>query len=300
LVTHPNLYLQKDIPTLLVSFARSGNSPESLKALKIADDLCDKIYHLIITCNEYGVLARYKNNYNSYVFLLPPEANDQSLAMTSSFTSMLLAGILIASVNSKIDFNAELKLLQNYAGKIFNSYLDSIKEVASLSFERAIFLGSGLFRGIAEESHLKLQELSDGRIICKHDSFLGFRHGPKAVIDEKSLLVFHFSNNMYSQQYERDLVQSINGGSKGLFRIGIMESDINIDLDLKIILGGNDRKINEKMLSIISVLPAQILGFFKSLNLGLEPDNPSISGTITRVVQGVKLYPYILKKMNYV
>jgi tagatose-6-phosphate ketose/aldose isomerase len=213
---------------------------------------------------------------------------------------MLLAGILIASVNSKIDFNAELKLLQNYAGRIFNSYLDRIKEVASLSFERAIFLGSGLFSGIAEESHLKLQELSDGRIICKHDSFLGFRHGPKAVIDEKSLLVFHFSNNMYSQQYERDLVQSINGGAKGLYRIGIMESDINIDLDLKIILGGNGRKINEKMLSIISVLPAQILGFFKSLNLGLEPDNPSISGTITRVVQGVKLYPYVLRKLNYV
>ena len=67
---------------------------------------------------------------------------------------------------------------------------------------------------------------------------------------------------------------------------------MDVDVDLKIILDDNKNHINEALLALISVLPAQILGFFKSLNLGLKPDNPSASGTITRVVQGVKLYPY--------
>ena len=292
LVTHPQLYLQRRKPTLLVSFARSGNSPESVKVVKLADDLCDEVYHLIITCNAQGELAAQKNRQNTFVFLLPTEADDQSLAMTSSFTSMLLAGMLIANIDLVSDLDDDLKLLQSYTKHIFNGYLSKLAEVSEMPFERAVFLGSGMFKGIAEESHLKLQELSDGKIICKHDTFLGFRHGPKAVIDEKTLTVFLFSNNAYAQQYEKDLVRAINEGQRGLFRIGIMEHDMDVDVDLKIILDDNKNHINEALLALISVLPAQILGFFKSLNLGLKPDNPSASGTITRVVQGVKLYPY--------
>ena len=292
LVTHPHLYLQKNRPTLLVSFARSGNSPESVKAVKLADDLCDDIYHLIITCNGQGQLAGQADRDKAYVFLLPPEADDQSLAMTSSFTSMLLAGFLIAALNEMNRFDEDLDILGRYAGRVFNGYLSELKKVSELLFERAIFLGSGLFKGIAEESHLKLQELTDGRIICKHDTFLGFRHGPKAVIDEKTLLVFLFSNDAYAQQYERDLVQAINEGQKGLFRIGVMEQDMDVPVDLKIILNDTNNRIDETLLALVSVLPAQIIGFFKSLNLGLKPDAPSESGTITRVVQGVKLYPH--------
>ena len=292
LVTHPRLYLQAERPTLLVSFARSGNSPESVKAVKLADEICREIYHLVITCNAQGELAGLAHRENTVVFLLPPEADDQSLAMTSSFTSMLLAGLLIAAIN-KSDFpEQDLTLLGKYAARIFNGYLSPLKEASEMPFERAIFLGSGLFKGIAEESHLKLQELTDGRIICKHDTFLGFRHGPKAVIDEKTLMVFLFSNDAYPQQYEKDLVQAVNEGQKGIYRIGVMEHDMDVDVDLKIILDDKENHIKEALLALVSVLPAQILGFYKSLQLGLNPDNPSASGTITRVVQGVKLYPY--------
>lgn len=135
--------------------------------------------------------------------------------------------------------------------------------------------------------------MSDGKVICKHDSFLGFRHGPKAVVNESTLVTYLFSNNSYSQKYELDLVESVNKGRSGIFRIGFMEHDIsNVDVDLKIILSDQNDSISEEFLTILSILPAQILGFFKSLELGLKPDNPSESGVITRVVQGVKLYNY--------
>ena len=173
-------------------------------------------------------------------------------------------------------------------------YLAELKEVANLDFKRAVFLGSGALLGTARESHLKVQELTDGQVICKYDSFLGFRHGPKAVIDSSTLLVYLFSNNDYVHQYESDLVQTIHAGEKGLYNIGVYETNGEyLGLDMKIELSGGSEKLDEEFLSVCSVLPAQILGFFKSLQLGLTPDSPSITGTITRVVEGVTIYPFV-------
>lgn len=295
LVTHADQYFFQEKPTLLISFARSGNSPESVAAVDLANELCENIYHFIITCNQDGALAKKCNRGNCYVFFLPPEADDQSLAMTGSFTSMLLTGALMSTID-KSDRESEKKIvycLSEYGKKILDVYLPSIEKIANLPFKRAVFLGSGPFQGISCESHLKLQELSDGNVICKYDSFLGFRHGPKAVINPDTLIVFQFSNNAYVQQYERDLVIAINEGERGLARIGIGENLAqDLGLDLLISLDNNEMSLPEEYLSIVSVLPAQMLGFFKSINLGLKPDTPSESGTITRVVEGVEIYPF--------
>jgi tagatose-6-phosphate ketose/aldose isomerase len=293
LVTHADHFFSSDKPVLLISFARSGNSPESVAAVDLANELCNNIYHLIITCNSEGALAQKCHRDNCYVFFLPSEADDQSLAMTGSFTSMLLTGSLLSQLDKKDEESKIVNRLCDYGITILNKYLDSIKEISSLPFTRAVFLGSGPIQGIACESHLKLQELSDGNVICKYDSFLGFRHGPKAVIDSDTLIVFQLSNNSYVQQYERDLVLAINNGEKGIARVGIGERiDTDYALDYAISLNKNDESLPEEYLAIVSVLPAQMMGFFKSLNLGLKPDTPSESGTITRVVEGVEIYPF--------
>ncbi len=306
IVTHPDYYFLPDQPTLLISFARSGNSPESIKTVELANEFCRDIHHLIITCNAEGHLAQKANPKNSFVFVLPPESNDQSLAMTGSFTSMLLAGILISKLNDLQVLQNDVNVLADYGHTILSLYPKAIKQVAQLPFKRAVFLGSGIFQGIARESHLKLQELTDGKIICKYDTFLGFRHGPKAVIDPETLLVYIFSNQSYPQQYEFDLVKSIYNGPKGIFAMAVSESKMaNCSSELAIVYGNPEdmegsikstptqfKKLKEEFLTPVSVLPAQILAFYKSLQLNLEPDAPSKSGTITRVVQGVKLYPY--------
>ncbi|MDB5261719.1 MAG: agaS [Adhaeribacter sp.] len=294
LVSHPKDYLQKQTPTLLISFARSGNSPESVAAVKLADKLCHKIFHLIITCNPAGELATIKSENNTFVFNLPPAADDQSLAMTGSFSSMLLAGLLISRLAFIDKLETQVNQLAAYGEAILTRFTSKLKEVAALDFKRAIFLGSGPLHGTARESDLKLQELTDGIIICKHDSFLGFRHGPKAVIDNTTLLVYLFSNQDYVLQYERDLVQDISRGDKGLYRLGVMEAnrkEQNIEVDLLLPLSDGSSPLDEELLAVCSVMPAQILGFFKSLNLHLKPDAPSVNDSITRVVQGVNIYP---------
>jgi len=144
---------------------------------------------------------------------------------------------------------------------------------------------------------LKLQELTDGKVVCKVDSYLGFRHGPKAVTDPSTLLVYLFSNVPYVLRYERDLVDSMGKGHGAMYSMGIMESpfverEIGGGLDLKIRLSDQEIGLDEEYLAICSVIPAQLVGLFKSLHLGLRPDNPSVNGAISRVVEGVQIYPY--------
>lgn len=293
LISHPAHYFTGSA-ILLISFARSGDSPESVAAVNLANEFCEKVFHLIITCNPEGKLALAESNNPTFVFLLPPECDDQSLVMTGSFTAMLLTGLLISRLHEIAALQSTVAQLSDYASNILNNYTEKLRAVAKLDFQRAVFLGSGPLRPAANESDLKLQELTAGKVICKFDSFLGFRHGPKAVINSATLLVYLFSNNAYVHQYEGDLVKSISSGEKGLFSIGITETAIkNMELDLMIELSTNGGTVEEEFLSVCSVLPAQILGFYKSLELGLSPDNPSETATITRVVKGVTIYPFL-------
>ncbi|HTE25083.1 SIS domain-containing protein [Flavitalea sp.] len=287
LITHPDLYFMKDVPTLMISFARSGNSPESLEAINLANDYCTTIFHLIVTCNENGRVIKNAKDKNYYCFILPENANDKGLAMTGSFTSMLLSVMLIAKLGKWKGMQSLLSDAIENAGIIMGEFLPLIKKVAEKKYDRVIFLGSGPLLGIARECHLKLQELTDGKVICKHDSFLGFRHGPRVVINEKSLIVYLFSNIDHVFQYEKDLAESIAADSVYLpaISIGRKIGDLqNTVLDIEF------NNLTNYFYILPVALIGQLLGFYQSLKLGLNPDNPSVSGAINRVVQGVTIY----------
>jgi tagatose-6-phosphate ketose/aldose isomerase len=279
-------------PTLLISFARSGDSPESLATVELADKYCKDLYKLNITCNKDGELALRSTGKNSYVFLLPEETNDKSLAMTSSFTSMLLAGLLILNIEQIETLRPLVTQLQACGEFILKNHISQLKNLAYTDFKRMVFLGSGPLFGAAHESHLKVQELSDGNVVCTYDSFLGFRHGPRAVVKNDTVVAYLLSNDPYVKKYELDLIRSINETSASVRSIGIgNEFDAReLSIDLSLTFPNGIAYIPEEFLSVFYVLPAQIIGFFKSLSLGLSPDSPSNSGSITRVVQGVKMY----------
>ncbi|MCW3120964.1 MAG: sugar isomerase [Flavipsychrobacter sp.] len=290
LITHPQLHFIKEMPTLLVSFARSGNSPESLATAKLADEYCDNVFHLIITCNKDGELVQ-NNLPNAYHLILPERANDKSLAMTGSFTAMLLSVILISKIDLLETLEPALRVLISEGKELVERHLPMIKAIAEQPYERVIFLGSGPLLGVARECQLKLQELTDGKVICKHDSFLGFRHGPRAVINEGSLIVYLFSGDEHVLLYERDLCLSIDADARNIPTVSYNQHIENLKNSLlSITFSEAPDSINE-LAFINATLVGQLLGFFHSIYLGLQPDNPSISGSISRVVQGVTIYP---------
>lgn len=290
LLTHPKLHFIKEMPTLLVSFARSGNSPESLATVKLANKYCDTVFHLIITCNADGELI--KNGLpNTYELVLPEGANDKGLAMTGSFTAMLLSVILISKIDLLETFLPSLQVLISETNELIGKQLSSIKAIAEQPYERVIFLGSGPLLAIARECHLKLQELTDGKVICKHDSFLGFRHGPRAVVNQGTLIVYLLSSDEQVLLYERDLCLSIDADVRNTptfsynYYIESLKNSI-----LAITFSEPADPLNE-LAFISAALVGQLMGFYHSLYLGLRPDSPSKSGTISRVVQGVTIYP---------
>jgi len=291
IVTYPDHYISKINPVLLVSFARSGNSPESVAAAKKAEETNPNMAHLIITCNKEGELAKCESLKNRYVFLLPEEANDKALAMTSSVTSMALVVLLLASLKNLESQESQVEMAASLVEQVLKKDANMLAEIASRDFERAVFLGSGPFYGLAHEAHLKVQEMTDGRLICKFDSFLGFRHGPKAVVDNKTLMVYLHSPKAQVRRYEDDLVRSINKEQRPAFKLAICDAcqhDENYDA----IVTFSEKKydIDEAYFMLAYLVPVQLFSIFKSIEYGLNPDAPSVSGAIHRVVQGVKIY----------
>lgn len=291
ITTHAPVIFQKEKRYILVSLARSGNSPESIAAIDLANSICgENIAHIYITCNAKGELVKKAEHKNVLSLVLPPETNDKGLAMTSSFTSMLLASALIFDMPNVKAKEFLIDTLSEKAEGMFAEYKDKTAEIASYNFERAVFLGSGEEKGIAEECHLKLQELTDGKIICLFDSFLGFRHGPKAALNEKTLLVYLFSEDDNVFQYERDLVIQINQQQKPMAQIYVAHKKRKIEnilFDMEMI---PKTQTQTEYDVILYVLVGQMLGMFKSMELDLNPDNPSVNRKIARVVEGVTIY----------
>src|SRR4029077_1522331 len=92
LLTYGGKALPPERPGLVISLARSGDSPESRGAIELLLHTEPEIHHLVVTCNEHGSLTKtWRDHAKVHVFTLPRETNDQSLVMTSSFTNLLLA-----------------------------------------------------------------------------------------------------------------------------------------------------------------------------------------------------------------
>ncbi|CAN5337579.1 SIS domain-containing protein [soil metagenome] len=294
LVTHFKNLVDSDTPLLLISFARSGNSPESNAVVHIADRYCSDIHHIAITCNPKGKLAQTVSQLeNGLTIVLPPESEDKGLAMTGSFTSMILTALYIA--NSKKTEN-QIQIIGNIASSaknVIKSCSSGLKSLSFKAFDRIVFLGSGPLEGISKESHLKVQELTDGEVVGKFDSFLGFRHGPKAVVNDRTVIVFLFSSDEKVFRYERDLVNEIQKDDVAMHCIGVFcnqDQADELDFDQKIVFDLKKESRESPFCSILYVIPAQILGLYKSLDLGLDPDFPSKNNMISRVVQGVTIY----------
>ena len=291
ILTFPGFFFNADSKVLLISFARSGNSPESVGTVKAVEQAAGQVAHIFITCNEEGKLAQMHAD-NILTLLLPPETNDLSLAMTSSYSSMFLACSLIAHID---DIEAQRSAIDTLSGSVrtmMDRYEDTIREVAASDFKRAVFLGSGTLKGVAEESRLKLQELTDGAVMCAFDSFMGFRHGPKAVVHSDCLVVYFLSPVPSTRRYELDLVRQIKAGGRHHSSVLVCQRKQGSDpsnCDFCIETGLPD-DFPGCYGAMAYVVVAQLLGFYKSLGCGLNPDTPSISGNISRVVEGVTVY----------
>lgn len=210
LVSNPYEFIEENVPTILVSYARSGNSPESVGAFDLFKENVKDISQLVITCNSEGELAKKASISDSDLCILMPEdSNDKSFAMTSSFSCMLLASLLIFDIDNLEENKKYLDTVINQGNSILDNNWKDIKELVDLDASRVVYLGSGILKGLCQEMALKNLELTSGKVITVCESVLGFRHGPKSIINDDTLVIFMNSNNKYTNLYDMDLIREI-------------------------------------------------------------------------------------------
>jgi tagatose-6-phosphate ketose/aldose isomerase len=287
-----------DEPFVLVSFARSGDSPEGNAVIQLAEELRPgKAFHIAITCNSSGGLARLVTELGprGYALLLPQETNDKGLAMTSSFTCMTIAGYLLGYLG-KVD---QYRLMTAGLSRIAVPFLDTASQFAYAitqeEFSRVFFIASRPSVAAAHEAHLKVQELSAGRLVAKAEDTLGFRHGFMSAVDNQSLVVLFFSEDTRRRAYELDLLRELQEKKLGKRVVIVVPGELTDDLPKGLshdcLEYDTDPSVADIVRAPLVVLVGQLLGLYFSLSLGLRPDNPSPAGIINRVVSGVVIYP---------
>lgn len=292
LVSHPDAYLPTDVPTLLVSFARSGDSPESTAATELADQLLGEVSHLIVTCNADGALRRaHASRPGSFVLLMPERSHDAGFAMTSSFTSMLLAVLLALGGDDEAAVDALAAAAEGLLARE-----EPFARLAGEVPRRLVYLGGGPLTGLARESALKMLELTAGHVIAYFDSSLGFRHGPKAVLDDHSLAVVYRSADPYSGAYDEDIVEELRA-SVGPERVLTVSAGEAGQAGAEATTEGTDwvlaglEALDDAYLAVAYVVFAQLFALYCSAALELTPDNPFPNGDVNRVVKGVVIHP---------
>ncbi len=291
IVSAPRDFLDPDEPTLLVSFARSGNSPESLAAVEVVRSYVRDVRFLNITCAPEGRLATESADDPMALTLLIPRANDKGFAMTGSYSCMTLLSALIFDAAPLEDKAAWVEA----AARMGEAVVAREGEVAAFlagDFDRVTYLGSGAFVGLAQESQLKILELAHGLVATSWDSSMGYRHGPKSFVDERTLVFVFVSNDPYTRQYDLDILNEIAGD-------GIAQRTVAIQQDVEPAFGGDsftfpgEEALPEAYLALPFVMVAQVVSLLNSVRVGNTPDTPSPTGTVNRVVKGVTIHPFL-------
>lgn len=283
-------------PSLMVSLARSGNSPESCAAVDLLLDAVPACRHVLITCNHEGRLAsQYLGNPQVLPIVLDDVTCDRSLVMTSSLTNMIVAGRFLGLLRCVRNYERIVNAAACTAARILSRDVAAIAAVARGAMGSAVFLGSGPLHAAAREAALKMLEMTAGQTSTLAETYLGLRHGPMSAVHANTAVACFLSSDPAKRAYEVDLIRELHGKSLGLCRIVVgrlVPHDLYREGDLVIELawGPTGRPAGDADLPVLDILVGQLLAFFRCLHTGFEPDRPSATGAINRVVAGFEIH----------
>ncbi|WP_448516011.1 SIS domain-containing protein [Pseudothermotoga sp.] len=229
--------------SLAVLISRSGESTEMIVAAEKFKQ--GGVRTFSVTLNKDSKLFKVCDSGIS----LP--IREDSIVMTKSFSSMLLSLFLIADSMVERDFEP-YKFLFQHMDYFFTepSFLDSF------SFKHLVFLGSGVYEGIARESSLKVEEMS--LTVAEAFSTLEYRHGPKALVDDRTVLVI-FSNGT---KEEKALVEEMRNYGAHVIERNSLDSSARD--------------------AFAQVIFSQLIGLRLARLKGVDPERPR---NLTRVVE---------------
>ena len=267
---------------LVISLARSGDSPESAGVVEKMQRHFPHVRHLAIVCNPDGRLARMDG---VDIVLLDPRTNDRSLAMTGSFSNLTLAGLVLKHYEEVLSHLAPIcRRVEQALGE--NN--EVLADVALNCRDRVVILSSSM-QALGREAALKIIELTDGRIMAMPETFLGFRHGALGFLREDTPIVCFLSSDLRKRVYEEDLIEDLRG--KGLGRLLLVGGSTALASRNDWQVPALAPELPDSLRTPFEIPLAQLLAYHLAVNVGVNPDNPSPKGTITRVVRPFRIHP---------
>jgi tagatose-6-phosphate ketose/aldose isomerase len=277
---------------LWISFSRSGDSPEGVNVLEQTLETYPEISHLVVTCNPNARMLTLSANYERVCSVILDDAvNDRSLAMTSSFTNMVVMGQCLAHAWNLEEYRDILHGMSAASTNFLNNSADLAQSTVQRRKPRICMLGSGALAAVAKESALKVLEMSGGQVKTMAIASLGLRHGPMAALDRETDLVFFLSSDRTRFRYEADLLREIQAKQITASCIVVgLTSDREEIARLCDVYHTIDGSFADAYRPPVDVIFGQLLGLYSSLALGLRPDAPSPKGVISRVVSDFTIY----------
>lgn len=292
IVSTPEDYLEKSTPTILVSFARSGNSPESVATVELAKKMVTNLYQVAITCAPEGKLAQdLKGDTTGLVLLMPEKSLDQGFAMTGSFSCMSLAALLVFDTLA----DHEKKEIIDQIAEMGQSVVNREAEIQSLvdtDFNRIVYIGSGCLGGLAEETRLKILELTAGKVAALFDTSMGLRHGPKSFLNSNTIVFDYVSNNSYTRQYDFDILNEIKDDQIVPLVMAVGQEKEGQNYSGASFTFSEKKLLPDAYLALPDVMFGQTVALLTSIKVNNKPDTPSPTGTVNRVVKGVTIHEF--------
>ncbi len=273
---------------LWISFSRSGDSPEGVAVLEQALASTPEIRHLVVSCNKDGQMIKLAHaNRNCFPMLLDDAVNDRSLAMTSSFTNMVVFGQHLAHLWYTDSLEKTLKFMTQAADYVLSEGAELAYSLAQQKYRRACFVGAGSLAAVARESALKMLELTGGGVQTMYETTLGLRHGPLSSLNSETLFTGFVSGDAKRRKYDSDLLAEIRAKKAARTIVSVGGTDPASDYSLYSSAFDN---LADAYRPAVDVIFGQMLGLFSSIELGLKPDSPSPNGLINRVVEKFAIY----------
>jgi glucosamine--fructose-6-phosphate aminotransferase (isomerizing) len=241
--------------TLLVAVSRSGETTEVLWAVD-QHRLAARGPVLAITCEGGSTVAGAADH-----AIVLPEASEQSMVMTRSFSSMLLAALMLACELGGGEVSAYAELPEQCRRTLDASdALYGAEDIALLG-EHVFVLASGCAYGIAQEAALKLMEVSLTRAQAFHH--LEFRHGPKSMVDAQTLVVSLATSDV--ARHEPLLVGELERYGASVLRLGSDPSTLHVP-----VAAARDTLAE----ALLRLAPMQLLALRRAEARGIDPDAP--------------------------
>jgi tagatose-6-phosphate ketose/aldose isomerase len=268
---------------LLISIARSGDSPESVGVVELIRRVRPDVRHLALTCNESGQLARTPGVES---IVLDPRTNDRSLAVTSGFSSLVVAGLALRHADR---LRASIEAVCARTRDALSALDRTAQDLGTRTWTRVTMLAPPALYGAAREASLKVLEMTDGAVVTLPETFLGVRHGPLTFLRSDELVVCLLSSDVHHRRYEEDVLFELRAK-----KLGTIVALVTAPLDRTLadyIVPANAPDLPDTLRTPFEIVFPQLLAYHVSLKLGLNPDVATPRGVINRVVQGVTIHP---------